>query len=261
MADSRHACPPGIARIRSRRMPESSAMLSVVLPVFNERDNLAPLFDELGAALGDRRYEIIAVDDGSTDGSLDELLRQRRDRPALRVITLRQRSGQSAALAAGWTAARGDPVVMLDADGQNDPADIPTLLDRLQTDPRLAAAAGYRVRRRDSRWKRAQSRIANAVRNWITRDRVRDTGCSLKAVRRDALTALPRFDGMHRFLPTLIRLQGGLVAEVPVSHRPRRSGHSKYTARNRALEALRDALGVRWLRRRALRYAGREELG
>lgn len=235
-------------------------MLSVVLPVFNERDNLAPLLEELGAALEHRRYEIIAVDDGSTDGSLDELLRQRRDRPALRVIALRQRSGQSAALAAGWTAARGDVVVMLDADGQNDPADIPALLDRLRADPHLSAAAGYRVHRRDSRWKRAQSRIANTLRNWITRDRVRDTGCSLKAARRHVLLGLPRFDGMHRFLPTLIRIQGGVVAEVPVSHRPRRFGRSKYTARNRALRALRDALGVRWLRRRALRTAVREEL-
>lgn len=235
-------------------------MLSVVLPVFNERDNLAPLLDELGATLGSRRYEILAVDDGSTDGSLDELRRQRRHRPALRVIALKEWSGQSAALAAGWTAARGDVVVMLDADGQNDPADIPALLDRLDAEPRLAAAAGYRVRRADSGWKRVQSRIANAVRNWITRDQVRDTGCSLKAVRRDALAALPRFEGMHRFLPTLIRLQGGVVAEVPVSHRPRRSGRSKYTASNRALAALRDALGVRWLRRRALRYAVREEV-
>jgi glycosyltransferase involved in cell wall biosynthesis len=236
-------------------------MLSVVLPVFNERDNLVPLLDELDATLGSRGYEIIAVDDGSTDGSLDELLRQRRVRPALRVIALQQRSGQSAALAAGWARAHGDVVVMLDADGQNDPADIPALLEPLDADPRLAAAAGYRVRRADSGWRRAQSRIANTLRNWITRDRVRDTGCSLKAVRREVLAALPRFDGMHRFLPTLIRLQGGVVAEVPVSHRPRRFGHSKYTARNRALAGLRDALGVRWLRRRALRYVVRKEVG
>jgi glycosyltransferase involved in cell wall biosynthesis len=235
-------------------------MLSVVLPICNERDNLAPLFDELAAALGSRRYEVIAVDDGSTDGSLEELSRQRRTRPVVRVITLGRRSGQSAALAAGWAAARGDLVAMLDADGQNDPADIPTLLACLEADPRLAAAAGYRVRRRDSRWKRAQSRIANTVRNWITRDRIRDTGCSLKVARRDVLNQLPRFDGMHRFLPTLIRLQGGLVAEVPVSHRPRRFGHSKYTARNRAFAALRDAFGVRWLRRRALADVAREEL-
>jgi glycosyltransferase involved in cell wall biosynthesis len=235
-------------------------MLTVVLPICNERDNLAPLLDELAAVLGNRRYEIIAVDDGSTDGSLEELSRQRRRWPFLRVITLGGRRGQSAAIAAGWAAARGDLVVMLDADGQNDPADIPSLLDRLEADPRLAAAAGYRVRRRESRWKRAQSRIANTIRNWITRDRIRDTGCSLKAARREVLAALPRFDGMHRFLPTLIRLQGGAVAEVPVSHRARRFGHSKYTARNRAFAALRDALGVRWLGRRALPDVAPEEV-
>ncbi len=233
---------------------------SVVLPVFNERDNLAPLLDELRAVLGTRRYEIIAVDDGSTDGSLEELSRLRRAHTALRVFALERRSGQSAALAAGWDVARGEVVVMLDADGQNDPSDIPALVDRLNGAPRLAAAAGYRVGRRDSHWKRAQSRIANVVRNWLTRDRVRDTGCSLKAVRREVVQSLPRFQGMHRFLSTLIRLQGGEVAEVPVSHRTRRRGESKYTARNRALPALRDALGVRWLRRRALRYAVREEL-
>ncbi len=242
-------------------MPESPVALSVVLPVCNERDSLAPLLTELRAALGARRFEIIAVDDASSDGSLDELVRLREREPALRVIVLDRRSGQSAALAAGWDAARGEVVVMLDADGQNDPADIPALVDRLNAEPRLAAAAGYRVRRRDSAWKRAQSRIANAVRNWLTRDRVRDTGCSLKAVRREVARSLPRFNGMHRFLPTLIRLSGGEVVEVPVSHRARRSGESKYTAWNRALPALRDAVGVRWLRRRALRYTVTREIG
>jgi glycosyltransferase involved in cell wall biosynthesis len=239
-------------------MPESSLALSVVLPVFNERENLAPLLGELRAALASRRYEVIAVDDASTDGSLDELARLKAADPVLRVVALEQRRGQSAALAAGWAASRGDVVVMLDADGQNDPTDIPRLLDALDQDGRLAAAVGYRVDRRDSRWKRSQSRIANAVRNWLTRDRIRDTGCSLKAVRRDVLMGLLHFDGMHRFLPTLIRLRGGRLAEVPVSHRARRAGASKYTARNRAIPALRDALGVRWLRRRRLTYAARE---
>ncbi len=242
-------------------MSEPAVVTSVVVPVRDERDNLAPLLDELRVALGARSYEIIAVDDGSTDGSREELARLKRSVPGLRVIALARPSGQSAAIAAGWDAARGGVVVMLDADGQNDPADIPALLARLDAEPGLAAAVGYRVRRRDPRWKRVQSRIANGVRNWLTRDRVRDTGCSLKAVRRAVLLALPRFDGMHRFLPTLVRLQGGAVVELPVSHRPRRSGASKYTARNRAWRALRDAFGVRWLRRRALRYAAREETG
>jgi glycosyltransferase involved in cell wall biosynthesis len=241
-------------------MPELPVALSVVVPVFNERANLAPLVAEFRAALGTRGYELIAVDDASTDGSLDELARLRGEEPALRVVALDRRSGQSAALAAGWDAARGEVVVMLDADGQNDPADIPALLDQLNLERGLAAAVGFRTRRRDSRWKRIQSRIANAVRNWLTSDRVRDTGCSLKAVRRDVLRALPRFDGMHRFLPTLVRLRGGEVVEVPVSHRARRFGRSKYTAWNRAIPALRDAVGVRWLRRRALRYTVAREI-
>jgi dolichol-phosphate mannosyltransferase len=241
-------------------MPEASLALSVVLPVLNERENLAPLMDELRAALGGWSYEIIAVDDASSDGSFDELVRLCRTGLPLRILRLARRSGQSAALAAGWDAARGEVVVMLDADGQNDPADIPRLLDPLAHEAALAATAGYRIRRHDSLWKRLQSRFANAVRNRITGDAVRDTGCSLKAVRREVLMRLPRFDGMHRFLPTLIRWQGGAVREVAVSHRARRFGRSKYTARNRALVALRDALGVRWLQRRALRYTIRQQV-
>jgi dolichol-phosphate mannosyltransferase len=232
--------------------------VSVVIPVFDERDNLAPLLDEIARALPGRRYEVVAVDDGSTDGSLDELRRLRRTHGGLRVLALARRAGQSAALCAGWERARGPVVVTLDADGQNDPADIPRVLEPLERDPSLAMAAGTRAGRRDSGWKRTQSRVANTVRDWITGHRVADTGCGLKAARREALLDLPRFDGMHRFLPTLVALSGGLVREVPVGHRPRLRGRSKYTARNRAAPALRDALGVRWLARRRLTYDARE---
>lgn len=242
-------------------MVDASVAFSIVLPVCDERDNLAPLIQELRSVLEAPNYEIIAVDDASRDGSREELLRLRRAVPNLRLVSLARRSGQSAALAAGWDAARGPVVVMLDADGQNDPADIPRLLEALAASPTLAAAVGYRPQRRDSAWKRVQSRVANAVRNWLTAEGIRDTGCSLKAVRREVLASLPRFDGMHRFLATLVRLQGGTVAEIPVSHRQRWSGRSKYSARNRALPALRDALGVRWLKRRTLRYTRREEPG
>jgi dolichol-phosphate mannosyltransferase len=226
--------------------------LSVVLPVRDERENLAPLLGEIRAAMDERRYEMLAVDDGSTDGSLAELRRLAGTMPELRVLRLGAPAGQSAALVAGWEAARAAIVVTLDADGQNDPADIPRLLARLSTSPDLAAVVGVRTGRRDSGWKLVQSRVANSFRNWITGHRVQDTGCGLKVMRRAALGGLPRFDGMHRFLPTLIVLRGGRFEELPVAHRRRRHGRTKYGAWNRALRGLRDALGVRWLARRRL---------
>jgi len=235
--------------------------LSVVIPIHDERDNLARLLPELDRALQALAapHEVIGVDDGSTDGSLEELIRLRTEHPTLRIVSLDRRAGQSAALVAGFDAARGDVVVTLDADGQNDPADIPRLLALLGSAGAPSAVVGFRIRRADSAWRRMQSRIANRVRSWITGDRVRDTGCSLKAMRRSALMSLPRFDGMHRFLPALIRLQGGTVLEAPVAHRPRWHGVSKYGMLDRAARGLRDALGVRWLARRALKYEVRSE--
>ena len=234
-------------------------MVSVVLPVYNERDNLAPLLVEADAALRSIEHEIVAVDDGSTDGSLDELRRLRVLHPSLRIVALQRRAGQSAALVAGFAAARGDIVVTMDADGQNDPADILLLLRILDRDETCGAVVGYRVGRADSGWKRLQGRVANVVRNRLTADRIRDTGCALKAMRREVLAKLPQFDGMHRFLPTLVRRQGGRVVETPVTHRPRMSGKSKYSMANRIVVTLYDAFGVRWLGRRALRYTAREE--
>lgn len=236
-------------------------MITVVLPIYDERPNLGPLLAEIAQALRERPHEVIAVDDCSDDGSVDELCALRGRYPRLRVVRLARRAGQSAALAAGWEVARGDIVVTLDADGQNDPREVPPLVTALENEPGLSAVVGYRAKRADTRWKRVQSAIANAVRNWITGDRIRDTGCGLKAVRRVALSGLPRFDGMHRFLPTLLRMQGGVVREVPVSHRPRRFGASKYGMWDRLWRGLRDALGVRWLRHRTLRYEIREETG
>jgi glycosyltransferase involved in cell wall biosynthesis len=236
-------------------------VVSIVLPVFNEQPNLAPVLEDLVEALAGIEHEIVAVDDGSTDGSSAELRRLAGRYGRLRVLRLAARSGQSAALAAGFASARGDVVVTLDADGQNDPAEIPVLLEVLARDPSLAAVVGYRVRRADCAWKRLQSRIANRVRSWITRDGMRDTGCPLKAVRRSALVGLPQFDGMHRFLPALIQAGGGAVREVPVTHRPRLAGRSKYGMWDRAVRGLVDALGVRWYRRRALQYAIMEDIG
>lgn len=234
-------------------------MISLVLPIHNEQPNLVPLFEEIAVALQGIVHEIVAVDDGSSDGSLEELRLLRNRYPALRVLALARQGGQSCATAAGFAAARGDVVVTLDADGQNDPADIPTLLEALVREPGLAAAVGYRVSRADSRWKRVQSRIANTVRHWITGDGMRDTGCSLKAVRKPVLETIPRFDGMHRFLPALIQAQGGVVRQFPVHHRPRGAGRSKYGMWDRAWRGFVDAFAVRWYRRRALRYAVKEE--
>jgi glycosyltransferase involved in cell wall biosynthesis len=234
-------------------------VVSVVLPILNERQNLAPLFAEVVSVLRGVPHEILAVDDGSTDGSLEELQRLRATYPELRIVSLAASAGQSAALSAGFGAARGSIVVTMDADGQNDPRDIPALLAALERDATLSAAVGYRGHRADTAWKRVQSRIANTVRNWITRDGMRDTGCSLKAMRREVLVHIPRFDGMHRFLPALIQAVGGQVRELPVTHRPRRAGVSKYGMWDRALRGLPDAFAVRWYRRRALRYAIKEE--
>ena len=242
----------------SDRVPVEVAL---VIPVYNERDNLPLLIDEIARAVGGegRSYEIVAVDDGSTDGSLEVLEGLRRNHPELRIVAFAERAGQTAALAAGFRAARGRAIVTLDADLQNDPADVPALLAELERS-RAAAVVGYRVNRHDSAWKRLQSRIANGVRNRLNHETIRDTGCSLKAFRADAVRALPLFDGMHRFLPTLIRMEGGTVVELPVRHRPRRFGRTKYGMWNRVFRSFADALAVRWMQRRALRYRIREEV-
>jgi dolichol-phosphate mannosyltransferase len=233
--------------------------LSLVIPVYNERESLPLLVEEIERALGGGRYEIVAVDDGSTDGSLDVLKALKRDHPQLHIVAFAANAGQTAAFAAGFAAARGRVIVTLDADLQNDPADIPGLVTELDRSG-AAAVVGYRVDRRDTGWKRLQSRIANGIRNRLNRETIRDTGCSLKAFRAEALRSLPLFSGMHRFLPTLVRMHGGRVTEVPVHHRPRRFGETKYGMWNRAFRALADALAVRWMQRRSLRYRVREEL-
>jgi len=238
--------------------------VSIVIPVYDERDNLEPLVAEIAAAMagggrGGRRYEIVAVDDGSTDGSLDALKALKRTHPELHIVSFAANAGQTAAFAAGFRAARGAVIVTMDADGQNDPADVPALLEALERGA-ATVVAGYRVRRHDSAWKRVQSRIANGVRNRLNHETIRDTGCSLKAFRAEALRELPLFTGMHRFLPTLVRMRGGTVTEVPVRHRPRRSGRTKYGMWNRVFRSLADAFAVRWMQRRQLRYRVSEEI-
>ncbi len=228
--------------------------LSVVVPVHDEAGNLAFLISEIEAALAGRTsFEIVYVDDGSADGSAAELAGLRRGNPRLRVLRHRDRSGQSAALWTGVAAALAAWVATLDGDGQNDPADIPALLDARDSSAtaKLWMVAGVRRKRRDSTVKRLSSRIANAVRRRVLRDAATDTGCGLKLFRRDAYLALPFFDHMHRFLPALIRRAGGAIIEVPVNHRPRAAGASHYGLWGRAWVGLFDMLGVAWLQWRA----------
>ncbi len=242
-------------------MSTASPDLSLVIPVYNERENLPTLLAEIAAALDGAgwSYEVVAVDDGSTDGSLDTLKVLKRKHPQLHIVAFERNAGQTAAFAAGFRAARGGVVITLDADLQNDPADVPRVVEALERTG-ATAVAGYRAARHDTGWKLLQSRIANGVRNWLNGETIRDTGCSLKAFRADAVRALPLFSGMHRFLPTLIKMHGGTVAEVPVGHRPRRFGVTKYGMWNRVFRSLADAFAVRWMQRRALNYRVREDL-
>jgi glycosyltransferase involved in cell wall biosynthesis len=234
--------------------------LSVVLPIYNEAENLPILLDEIGAALAPRGviYEIVAVDDGSTDRSVEVLRSLRAEHASLRVLRLARNSGQAAALDAGWRNARGRLVVTLDADLQNDPADIPRLVDTLE-ETGSDMVVGVRVNRKDTRWKIIQSRVGNSVRNWITGDYITDTGCSLKLIRRECISRVKLVNGMHRFLPTLLRIEGCKVVELPVNHRPRRHGVSKYGALNRGLRGLADCFAVRWMKKRAFRYEVTED--
>lgn len=230
--------------------PEARPRLSVVVPLFDEEENLPALDAEIHAALAaiGAPYEILYVDDGSRDGSLAALARLAAADPKVRVLRHRRNAGQSAGLATGFRAARGEIVVTLDADLQNDPADIPRLLAKLEEG--FDVVSGVRRNRRDSWSRRVSSRVANAVRNWATDESITDVGCSLKAYRAGYLRHLPMFGGMHRFLPTLVRWNGARVAEIPVAHRPRLHGVAKYGIGNRLFRALADLFAVRWMRTR-----------
>jgi glycosyltransferase involved in cell wall biosynthesis len=227
--------------------------VSIVVPVHNEAPNLPILWDELVGVLDANGWaaEVIFVDDGSTDGSL-AIIRglAARDR-RVRLVRLAAHAGLSAAFDAGLRRARGSVVVTMDGDLQSDPHDIPTLLARLDG---CDVATGWRQRRQDAWPKRVSSRLANLIRNAVTRERIRDSACTLRAMRRQCVVDLPPYRGLHRFVPTLLRMAGHRVVEVPVNHRPRRFGVSHYGIRNRAWAAFQDLLVVRWMQRRRLRY-------
>jgi glycosyltransferase involved in cell wall biosynthesis len=233
--------------------------LSVVIPVYNEAENIRPLVERLGSALRDwpGKVEIIFVDDGSTDATLRALAQAREDDSRIRIAHFRRNLGQTAALAAGFRLAQGCAVVTLDGDLQNDPAEIPRL-GRMLKD--WDAVCGIRMRREDGWWKRASSRLANGFRNWITDDDIIDTGCTLKAFRRECLEKLELYQGMHRFLPTLLKMRGYRVTQVPVSHCPRLRGETKYGTWGRLRKGLADVWAVRWMKKNRIDYEAYLEL-
>ncbi|MBI1940846.1 MAG: glycosyltransferase family 2 protein [Acidobacteria bacterium] len=227
--------------------------LSVVIPVYNEAENIRPLVEQLQSALKDfpGRVEMLFVDDGSRDSTLEKLKEAQQGEARIRIAHFRENLGQTAAMAAGFRLARGRAVVTLDGDLQNDPAEIPRLVGMLKD---WDCVCGVRVRRQDSRWKRISSRIGNGFRNWATGEDVIDTGCTLKAFRRECVEGLELYQGLHRFLPTLLSMRGYRVTQVPVAHRPRRRGATKYGTWGRLVKGLADVYAVRWMKKNRIDY-------
>lgn len=231
----------------------SATDFSVVIPIYNEAENIVPLTDEICAAFAGRpeTFEILFVDDASNDASLALLREQARRLPGtVRFLRHRRNFGQSAAIGTGFRAARGGWIGTLDGDGQNDPADLPRMLDeavKLGVD----CVTGVRARRQDSALRKFSSRVGNGFRNWITGDRVTDSACGIRVFRAVCRDELPVFNGLHRFFPSLLRSQGFQVVELAVNHRPRLRGVSKYGIHNRLWRGIRDCFGVRWLADRA----------
>ncbi len=236
-------------------MTGSEIELSVVIPVCNEAENILPLAREIAAALGGRAaFEIIYVDDGSTDGTADAVLAARGEIPEMRLLSHSRRSGQSAAVHSGVQRARGAWIATLDGDGQNDPADFPAMLQArdaaIAADPAVKLVMGNRVTRRDTWLRRLSSRVANGVRGALLGDGTPDTGCGIKLMHRATFLELPFFNHMHRFLPALYQRHGARVISVPVNHRPRTRGASKYGLNNRLWVGIVDLFGVMWLKAR-----------
>ncbi len=229
--------------------------LSVVAPAHNEAENVGKLIDEVAAVASGLKepWEVIIVDDGSTDETAAVLRARMKDCSQLRVLSMKQRSGQTAAVEAGLRVARGRFVAMMDADLQNDPADLPAMLKKLVRDE-CDMVNGWRRDRHDPWIRLVSTRVANRVRNWLTHETIRDSACGLKVFKRECLPPLKFYNGMHRFLPTLVKMEGFRVIEVPVHHRPRSAGKAKYGVLNRVFRALRDAFAVHWMQSRTVRY-------
>ena len=233
--------------------------ISVVVPVYNEIDNLESLVERVRTTLDEigLTWELLAVDDGSTDGSGERLDELAETEKRIRVLHFQENCGQSSGLDAGFRHAHGRLMALLDADLQTYPEDLPKLIEMLEHE-RVDAVVGIRAERHDSGWKRFSSRFANGVRNWLTREDIQDTGCPIKVFRAEAIRSVRFFTGTHRFLPTLLRMEGYTVKQVPVRHTERKAGASKYGTWDRAFSGLRDALGVRWLQDRHMKWKLRD---
>ena len=233
-------------------MDSSTPNVSVIVPVYNEKENLSQTIEEVEQALTAPAvtYELIFVNDCSSDGSREQLNALSEQHPPVVASHLEQRSGQSAAMLKGMEIASGATIITMDGDCQNNPADIPLLLETLES---CDVVCGFRAKRADSWSRRAGSRLANKVRNWITKDGIRDTGCSLKAFRSECCQDLPPLEGVHRFMPAYFMLNGRSIKEVPVDHRPRTRGNSKYTNLSRLPRTIADLFGFRWYRKRFLK--------
>lgn len=225
--------------------------ISIVIPLYNEADTIEPLGHSIINTMQGQSYEVIFVDDGSIDGSTQKLDAWCSRYPNFRTIHFKKNAGQTAALDAGFKHASGKYVVSMDADMQNDPADIPKLLDKLDS---YDMVCGWRQKRNDPWIKRISSTVANFIRNKLSQEDIKDTGCSLKAYRKACLDRIKLYHGMHRFLPTLFKMEGFTVTEIVVNHYPRRFGKSKYGISNRAFRAFIDLLAVRWMKKRTLHY-------
>jgi glycosyltransferase involved in cell wall biosynthesis len=233
--------------------------ISVIVPVFNEEESLPILIPKLVEVLNllNTSYQMIFVDDGSSDGSRRILREMFSQYPSLRILCFKENRGLSTALLVGMREARGKKIVTLDSDLQNDPADIPRLLEYLD---RYDMATGWRQKREDSWLKKISSKIGNGVRNWLSSENIRDSACTLRAFKRECIQEIPTFNGMHRFLSTLVKMQGYKIIEVPVFHHPRQFGKSKYNIRNRMVRSFIDLLAVRWMKRRTIHYEIEERI-
>lgn len=232
----------------------SDIKYSVTVPVYNEFESLDGLVEKINQTMSslNQSWELILVDDGSSDGSFAKMRALKKSYPELKALKFSKNNGQTAAMAAGIKASHGKVIITLDADLQNDPADIPLLLEKIEEG--YDAAVGWRIKRNDNAIRRLSSRFANAVRNYISDEDIKDTGCSLKAFKAEIIKPIQLFEGMHRFLPTLVKMNGGKVIEVKVSHHPREKGVSKYNILNRVFRSFLDLLAIRWMKWRQLRY-------